>query len=105
MAAEGEPWPCLPAPGKAITRGGSPLPRQPWRAQYDSNLPAAPVGPVTPAALDRLQRALPALALAALVGLAVLGWWLFPVLQGYVAFQDCAASGRTDCAPHPAPGS
>ena len=52
---------------------------------------------MTPAAQDRLQRALPALAL--------LGWWLFPVLQGYVAFQDCAGSGRTDCIPHQAPGT
>ncbi len=59
---------------------------------------------MTPAAQDRLQRALPALALAVLLGLALLGWWLFPVLQGYVAFQDCAASGRTDCTPHQAPG-
>jgi len=60
---------------------------------------------VTPAAQDRLQRALPALVLAALLAVALLGWWLFPVLQRYVAFQDCAASGRTDCAPHQAPGT
>ena len=60
---------------------------------------------MTPAGLDRLQRALPVLALAALVGLAVLGWWLFPMLQNYVAYQDCTASGRTDCAPHDAPGT
>ncbi len=60
---------------------------------------------MTPGGLDRLQRALPVLALVALVGLAVLGWWLFPVLQGYVAYQDCTASGRTDCAPHDAPGT
>lgn len=56
-------------------------------------------------AQTRLQRALPALALAVLFGLAALGWLLFPVVQGYVAFQDCAGSGRTDCAPHQAPGS
>jgi hypothetical protein len=60
---------------------------------------------VTPAVQDRLLRALPALVLAALLGAALLGWWLFPALQRTVAFQDCAASGRTDCTPHQAPGT
>ncbi len=60
---------------------------------------------MTPAAQDRLQRALPVLALLAMVGLALLAWKLFPVLQNYVAFQDCTASGRTDCAPHDAPAN
>ena len=67
--------------------------------------PAATPGPATLTVQDRLQRVLPALALAALVGVALLGWWLFPLLQGYVAFQDCAGSGRTDCIPHQAPGT
>lgn len=61
--------------------------------------------PVTPEAHDRLGRALPVLALLAMVGVALLAWKLFPVLQGYVAFQDCTASGRTDCLPHEAPAN
>lgn len=52
---------------------------------------------MTPAGQDRLQRALPVIAL--------LAWKLFPVLQGYVAYQDCTASGRTDCTPHDAPAN
>lgn len=56
-------------------------------------------------ARERLSRALPTLVLAGLVGLALLAWWLFPHFQAYVAFQDCTASGRTDCMPHPTPGT
>ncbi len=56
-------------------------------------------------ARERLSRMLPGLVLAGLVGLALLGWWLFPQLQAYVAFQDCTAAGRTDCMAQPAPGS
>ena len=40
-----------------------------------------------------------ALTLAALVLLALLGWRLFPYLQRSLAFQDCVATGRANCAP------
>ena len=54
---------------------------------------------------ERWSRALPGLMLAGLVALALLGWWLFPHVQAYVAFQDCVAAGRTDCMPHEPPGT
>jgi hypothetical protein len=44
-----------------------------------------------------LHRLLPVLVLAAFVGLCLLGWWLFPVVQGWIAYQDCVALGRTNC--------
>ena len=39
----------------------------------------------------------PVLVLSGLVALGLLAWWLFPVMQGFVARQDCVAVGRTNC--------
>jgi hypothetical protein len=39
----------------------------------------------------------PALVLIGLVLLGVLGWWIYPKLQSYMAEQDCIATGRTNC--------
>ncbi len=40
---------------------------------------------------------LPLVLLVAMAALFVAAWWLFPLLQHYVYWQDCAASGRTNC--------
>ncbi len=48
---------------------------------------------------DARGRALPVAAFVIVVVLLVGGFLLFPVLQRYIGFQDCVASGRTDCAP------
>ncbi len=50
---------------------------------------------------DRTQRSANLFAiitLIAVLAIALGGWWLFPKLQAYLAFQDCVASGRTNCA-------
>lgn len=43
------------------------------------------------------SRLLPLVVLLGVVALGLLGWWLFPLLQGWVASQDCIASGHTNC--------
>jgi len=40
---------------------------------------------------------LPVAVLVGLVLLMLLGWWLYPKLQHYMAEQDCIATGRTNC--------
>jgi FtsZ-interacting cell division protein ZipA len=42
---------------------------------------------------------LPILILVAIVGLILVGLWLFPRLQAALSFQDCVATGRANCAP------
>jgi hypothetical protein len=40
------------------------------------------------------------MALLTLVGIALLclaGYWAFPHIQAWVAYQDCTGTGRTDC--------
>ncbi len=39
--------------------------------------------------------------LIVLVVLALAGWWAFPRMQAYIAFQDCVATGRANCAGPP----
>ena len=46
----------------------------------------------------RLSRFVPLLVLAFALLVMLAGWLLFPPLQRVIAFQDCAAAGRTDCA-------
>ena len=43
------------------------------------------------------SRLVPVLILAALLLAGLLAVWLFPVVQGWIARQDCVALGRTDC--------
>jgi hypothetical protein len=43
------------------------------------------------------SRILPILVLGGIVAFCLLAWWLFPVVQGYMARQDCVALGRTNC--------
>ncbi len=43
------------------------------------------------------SRLVPVLILAAIVAAVLLAVWLFPVVQGWIARQDCVARGRTDC--------
>ncbi len=38
------------------------------------------------------------IVLVAVLGLIALGIYLFPRIHGSVSYQDCVASGRTDCA-------
>jgi hypothetical protein len=40
---------------------------------------------------------LPVIVLVWLVILMLLGWWVYPKLQHYMAEQDCIATGRTNC--------
>jgi hypothetical protein len=40
---------------------------------------------------------LPVLVLVGVLAVALLGWWLYPKLQHYMAEQDCIATGRTNC--------
>ena len=40
----------------------------------------------------------PFIVIAAVLGVLALGLYLFPVIKGMVNYQDCVASGRTDCA-------
>jgi hypothetical protein len=35
--------------------------------------------------------------LIVLVLLGLAGWWTFPRVQAYIAFQDCVATGRANC--------
>ncbi len=46
---------------------------------------------------DKASRLVPVLVLVGVVLLCVVGWWLFPRIQGVVTYQDCIASGRTNC--------
>ena len=39
----------------------------------------------------------PVIVLAVAVVLALVAWQVFPVIQGFVARQDCVATGRTNC--------
>ena len=43
------------------------------------------------------SRLFPLIVLAGIVLVALLAWQLFPLLQGWVANQDCVALGRTNC--------
>ena len=43
------------------------------------------------------SRLFPLIVLAAIVLVLVLAWWLFPVVQAWIANQDCVALGRTNC--------
>ncbi len=43
------------------------------------------------------SRLFPVIVLAIIAVLGLLGWWLFPIVQGFVANQDCVAVGRTNC--------
>ena len=45
------------------------------------------------------SRLLPILAFAIVVLLLAGGFLMFPRLQRAITFQDCVATGRTDCAP------
>ena len=40
----------------------------------------------------------PYIVLAAILGALALGLYLFPAVKRMVNYQDCVASGRTDCA-------
>ena len=40
---------------------------------------------------------LPIAVLLAIAALLLALWLLFPMLQNYVFWQDCTASGRTNC--------
>jgi hypothetical protein len=44
-----------------------------------------------------LSRLMPAIVLAGLVILMLGAWWVFPRFQAWMAFQDCVATGRTNC--------
>lgn len=64
--------------------------------------PGGPSGPDTPASPRRRLDVLPLLLLL-VIGLVLLGGlWLFPLLHSEIAFQDCTATGRTDCGGIPA---
>jgi hypothetical protein len=39
----------------------------------------------------------PVLVLVGLVAIVLLGWWLYPKVQHYMAQQDCIAVGHTNC--------
>ena len=43
------------------------------------------------------SRLLPVVVLAALVLVMLGAWWLFPRVQAWMAYQDCVATGRTNC--------
>jgi hypothetical protein len=43
------------------------------------------------------SRLFPVIVLAVIVLLGLAGWLLFPVFQGFMARQDCVATGRTNC--------
>lgn len=45
----------------------------------------------------RAAKLFPAVTLVLLLVVLVGGWLLFPVVQNYMAEQDCIASGRTNC--------
>lgn len=40
----------------------------------------------------------PLLVLAGVVVLALIGWRLYPVVEHWIAYQDCVGTGRTNCA-------
>ncbi len=40
---------------------------------------------------------LPVVVLAGLLLLALIGWWVFPLVQHAVSQQDCIASGHDNC--------
>jgi hypothetical protein len=39
----------------------------------------------------------PVLVLVGVVAAVLLGWWLYPKVQHYLAQQDCIAVGHTNC--------
>jgi hypothetical protein len=39
----------------------------------------------------------PVLVLVMVAAVALLGWWLYPKVQHYMAQQDCIAVGHTNC--------
>ena len=41
---------------------------------------------------------IPVLILAGVAVLALLAWRVFPLLEHWFAYQDCVATGRTNCA-------
>ena len=43
------------------------------------------------------SRLMPLLVLGGLVLLGLLAWQGFPLVQAYIARQDCVALGRTNC--------
>ena len=47
----------------------------------------------------RFPDLLPFLTLAGIVLACLLGYWAFPRVQAWVAYQDCTGTGRTDCVP------
>ena len=48
-----------------------------------------------------LPSLMPFVVLALILVLIYAGVMLFPLVQRYVAQQDCIATGRTDCSPRP----
>ncbi len=44
-----------------------------------------------------LSRLVPAIVLAVVVLLGLAAWWVFPRAQAWMAFQQCVATGRTNC--------
>lgn len=50
--------------------------------------------PTKPSPLPSLM---PFVVLALILALIYAGVMLFPVIQGYIAQQDCIGRGRTDC--------
>lgn len=65
-------------------------------------VPGHYVGLMPPPPKRGLFDAIGVLTLVGLVLLALAGWWLFPYLQRSLAFQDCVATGRPNCATDPA---
>ena len=45
----------------------------------------------------RSRDLLPVFVLAAILLVALAGWWLFPLVQHAVSYQDCIASGQNNC--------
>ena len=45
----------------------------------------------------RPRDVLPVLVLAAILLLALIGWWIFPLVQHAISQQDCIASGHDNC--------
>ena len=40
----------------------------------------------------------PVLILAGVIVVAVVAWFVFPAIEGWLSYQDCVATGRTNCA-------
>ncbi len=56
--------------------------------------PSKPPGGPSP-----LPSLMPFVVLALILALIYAGVMLFPVVQNYIAQQDCIGRGRTDCSP------